>query len=72
MDTGRNHTTELHTESLLPPHFDAGGGAWMEGDQKIDDPLLSGEQARLEIACDPCPGIRMCAGLQFMQPAADL
>jgi hypothetical protein len=39
----------------------------MDRDQELDDSLLSGEHAGLEIAFDPCPGVRVCAGVQFMQ-----
>jgi hypothetical protein len=44
----------------------------MDRDQKLDDPLVSSEHPGLEIAFDPCPGARVCAGLQFMQRVIDL
>jgi len=44
----------------------------MDRDQEFDDPLVSGEHAGLEIALDPCPGGRVCAGLQFTQRVSDL
>jgi hypothetical protein len=65
--TDGKQATELHAEPRLPPQSDA-GGTRMDRDQELDDSLISGEHAGLEIAFDPCPGVRVCAGLQFMQP----
>jgi hypothetical protein len=70
-DTGGKQATELHTEPRLSPQSDA-GRTWMDRDQEFDDPLVSGKHAGLEIAFDPCPGARVCAGLQFMQRVFDL
>jgi hypothetical protein len=41
-DTGGKQATELHAEPRLSPQSDA-GGTWMDRDQQLDDPLVSGK-----------------------------
>ena len=69
--TDGKQSTELHAEPRLSAQSDA-GGTWMDRDQKIDNPMISGERAGLDIAFDPCPCARVRAGLQFMQRVIDL